>query len=125
MNKMISQESINYTYDPIADALFIKVENYEHETSIQINDNVIMDLNKEKQFIALEILSASHELNTDISSLEEIMNIVLYVKVTDYQIFVNGIFTLAVHDHEEIKVANASILNDINLPNMDTSLATV
>jgi len=121
---MINQESISYTYDPIADALFIKVKNYEHETSIQLNDNVIMDLNKEKQFIALEILSASHVLNTNKSSLGEITNIVMHVKVTDYQIFVNGIFTLAIHDHEEIKVANASILNDINLPNIDTSLVT-
>jgi uncharacterized protein YuzE len=124
MKKMISQESISYTYDSQADALFIKVKKYEHETSIQLNDNVIMDLNKEKQFIALEILSASHELKTSISSLEEITNIVLFVKVTDYQIFVNGIFTLTSHNHEEIKVANASILNDINLPTMDTSLVT-
>ena len=121
---MMNQAPISYTYDPVADALFIKVKNYEHEHSIQLNDSIIMDLNKEKQFIALEILNASLVLNTSISSLEDIINIVLYVKVTDYQIFVNGIFTLAIHDHEEIKVTNASILNDINLPNMDTNLIT-
>ncbi len=117
---MMNQKSITYTYDHIADALFIKVKNYEHEHSIQLNDNVIMDLNKDKQFIALEILNASNVLNTNISSLENIIDIVLYLKVTDYQIFVNGIFTLPAHDHEEIKVTNATILNDLNLPSMDT-----
>ena len=121
---MMNHELVSHTYDPIADALFIKVKNYEHEHSIQLNNNVIMDLNKEKQFIALEILSASHTLNTSISSLENIIAIVLHVKVTDYTIFVNGMFTLTVHNHEEIKVTNASILNDFNIPKMDTNLAT-
>jgi len=74
---MISHESLSHSYDPIADALFIKVKNYVHETSIQLNDNVIMDLNKEKQFIALEILCASRELNTSKSSLEKITHIVM------------------------------------------------
>ena len=115
---------ITYKYDSEADAISIKVENYEHEESIELNNNVIMDLNKEKQFIGLEILSASHVLKTTKVSLENIVNIVLYLKVTDYEIFINGIFTLPVSGHEEIKVTNASILNDINIPKLDINLIT-
>jgi len=119
VNKIIS-----YNYDSEADAISIKIENYEHEESIQLNNNVIMDLNKEKQFIGLEILSASHILKATESSLENIASIVLYLKVTDYEIFVNAIFTLPVSDHEEIKVTNVSILNDINMPKWDINLVT-
>jgi len=44
-------KDITYKYDSEADAISIKVEDYVHEESIQLNNNLIMDLNKEKQFI--------------------------------------------------------------------------
>ena len=74
---MITKD-INYKYDDEADAISIKVEDYVHEESIQLNNNLIMDLNKEKQFIGLEILNASHELKNSKSSMENLANIVLY-----------------------------------------------
>ncbi|RBQ24642.1 hypothetical protein ALNOE001_00690 [Candidatus Methanobinarius endosymbioticus] len=40
--------SVSYTYDSDADVLFIKTENYKHETIIQLNNNVIMDFNKKE-----------------------------------------------------------------------------
>ena len=63
-------------------------------------------------------------LDVDESSLENIRDISLSVKVTDYVIFVNAIFTLPVSNHEEIKVTNASIANDINMPKLDANLVT-
>ena len=115
---------IDYKYDSTVDALSIKVENYEHERSVQLTDDVIMDFNKDNKFVALEILNASHVLAVNEHSLENIRNIDLSVKVTDYQIFVNAIFTIPVSDHEEIKVTNASIVNDKNIPKWDLNLAT-
>ncbi len=115
---------INYKYDITVDALMIKVDKYEHETSVPLTDDIIMDLNKKGEFIALEILNASHVLDTTPESLENITNIDLTVKVNDYQIFINSIFTLPVKDHEEIKATNATTTNDINIPFMDARLAT-
>ncbi len=115
---------INYKYDVTVDALMIKVDKYEHETSVPLTDDIIMDLNEKGEFIALEILNASHVLDTTPESLENISNIDLTVKVNDYQIFINSIFTLPVKDHEEIKATNATTTNDINLPFMDARLAT-
>jgi|LAHU01.1.fsa_nt_gb uncharacterized protein YuzE len=115
---------INYKYDITVDALMIKVDKYEHETSVPLTDDIIMDLNEKGEFIALEILNASHVLDTTPESLENITNIDLTVKVNDYQIFINSIFTLPVKDHEEIKATNATTTNDINIPFMDARLAT-
>jgi uncharacterized protein YuzE len=115
---------INYKYDITVDALMIKVDKYEHETSVPLTDDIIMDLNEKGEFIALEILNAPHVLDTTPESLENITNIDLTVKVNDYQIFINSIFTLPVKDHEEIKATNATTTNDINIPFMDARLAT-
>ena len=115
---------VDYKYDSTVDALSIKVKDYEHERSVQLSDDVIMDFNKENEFIALEILNASYVLDTDESSLENIRDITLSVKVTDYEIFVNAIFILSVSNHEEIKVTNASIANDIKIPKWDANLVT-
>ncbi|MGL6298915.1 MAG: DUF2283 domain-containing protein [Methanobacteriaceae archaeon] len=106
---------IDYKYDSTVDALSIKVKNYEHEASIQLSDEVIMDFNKNNEFIALKIINASHVLGVNEYSPENIHNISL---------FVNGIFTVPVSGHKEIKVTNASIANDINIPKLDTNLVT-
>jgi len=115
---------IDYKYDSTVDALSIKVKNYDHERSVELSDDIIMDFNKDNEFIALEILNASDVLDADESSLENIRDINLSVKITDYVIFVNAIFTLPVNNHEEIKVTNASIANDIDLPKWDANLVT-
>ncbi|MDR0911527.1 MAG: DUF2283 domain-containing protein [Methanobrevibacter sp.] len=86
---------ITYTYDPLADALFIQVENYEHENTIELNNDVMMDFNKNDEFIALEILSASKVLDTTKFSLKNIISIDLHLKITNDQIFINSIFTYA------------------------------
>ena len=121
---MNTQIPISYSYDPEADAIMIKVENYKHSETIELDENVLMDFNKKGEFIALEILSLSHVLNTSIKSLENINSVDLIVKVTDYQIFVCAIFTLAKENHDEIKVTNASTINDVNIPLTET-IATV
>lgn len=118
---MNTQISISFNYDPKTDALLIKTENYGHETTIQLNNNNnIMEFDKKGEFIALEILSVSHVLETSIKSVENINSINLIVKVTDYQIFVSVVFTLSVENHKEIKTTNASVINNIDIPLSET-----
>ncbi|MDR0911860.1 MAG: DUF2283 domain-containing protein [Methanobrevibacter sp.] len=116
--------SINYKYDDTVDALMIKVNNYAHESTVPLTDDIIMDLNKKDEFIGLEILDASKLLDASPESLKNIIAIDLIVKVTNYQIFISAIFTLPIHNHEEIKVANTTLINDINIPLMDKKLVT-
>ena len=111
---------ISYSYDPEADAIMIKVENYKHDETIELDDNILMDFNKHGEFIALEILSLSDVLDTSIESLENIKGVNLIVKVTDYQIFVSAVFTFSVENHNEVKATNASAINNINIPLTET-----
>ncbi|MDR3223666.1 MAG: DUF2283 domain-containing protein [Methanobrevibacter sp.] len=123
---MINKEVIHitYEYDASADAMFIEVENYEHEESVSLNNNLIMDFNKNHEFIALEILNASDVLDTNKHSLKKIINIDLRVKVTKDQIFISSILTLPVQNKHVFKETNESIINDMNIPVMDTNLVT-
>jgi len=117
---MKTLKPISYRYDVEADAIMIKVEKYKHSETIELDENILMDFNKKGEFIALEILSASHVLDTNIKSLENIDSVNLIIKVTDYQIFVCAVITLALENHDQIKVTNASTTNDISIPLAET-----
>jgi len=117
-------DHINYSYDSSVDALYILVKDYQKVKTIPLNDDVIIDFSEEGKLVGLEILNTSFVLNTSVESLNNITNIDLIVKVTEYQILVNVIFTVAMHDHDELKIANATVINQDNIPIMDTKIAS-
>ena len=118
------QKILNHEYDCEADALYIEVKNYPNPDAIPLTDNIILDFTAEGEIVGLEIINTSHVLNTTIKSLKNINSIDLIVKVTKYQILVNAIFTLAIKDRDEFKIANATVANDNNIPCMDEKSAT-
>lgn len=115
---------LNHEYDCEVDALYIKVKDYPNPKAVPLTDNIVLDFTKEGEIVGLEIINTSHVLNTTVKSLENINSIDLIVKVTEYQILVNAIFTLPIKDHDEFKIANATVVNDSNIPFMDEKLAT-
>lgn len=115
---------LNHEYDCEVDALYIKVKDYPNPEAVPLTDNIVLDFTKEGEIVGLEIINTSHVLNTTVKSLENINSIDLIVKVTEYQILVNAIFTLPIKDHDEFKIANATVVNDSNIPFMDEKLAT-
>jgi uncharacterized protein YuzE len=46
-------------YDSVADALYIRVKDEEVFDSLEINENVIIDLNEKHEIIGMEILNFS------------------------------------------------------------------
>ncbi|KZX11659.1 DUF2283 domain-containing protein [Methanobrevibacter filiformis] len=117
-------KTLKHEYDSSVDALYLEVNNYQNSKAIPLNDDVIMDFTQDGDFAGLEILNVSELLKVTVKSLENINNIDLTVKVNKYQILVNVIFTLPVHDHDEFKIANATTVNDNNVPVMNTQLVT-
>ena len=115
---------LNYDYDCEVDALYIQIKDYPKPEAISLTDNIVLDFTKKGEIVGLEIINTSHVLNTTIESLENINNIDLIVKVTKYQILISAIFTLAIKNRDEFKIANATVVNDNNIPFMDEKLAT-
>jgi uncharacterized protein YuzE len=46
-------------YDSVADALYIRVKDEEVFDSLEINENIIIDLNEKHEIIGMEILNFS------------------------------------------------------------------
>jgi uncharacterized protein YuzE len=122
---MFNEKILNYEYDSEIDALYIQVKDYPKPKATSLTNNIILDFTKEGEIVGLEIINTSHVLNTTVESLKNINSIDLIVKVTEYQILVNAIFTLPIQNHDEFKIANATVVNDVNIPFMDAKLATV
>ena len=53
------------TYDPEADALYIEVHSGEIDDSLDIEDGVTADLDKEGHLLGLEILDASKRMTKE------------------------------------------------------------
>ncbi|MDR1819552.1 MAG: DUF2283 domain-containing protein [Methanobrevibacter sp.] len=122
---MFNEKILNYDYDSEVDALYIQVKDHPNPKATSLTDNIVLDFTKKGEIIGLEIINTSHVLNTTVESLKNINSIDLIVKVTEYQILVNAIFTLAIQNHDEFKMANATVINDNNIPFIDAKLATI
>jgi len=52
------------TYDPEADAVYIKLREGEYATSDEIRKGIIIDWDKDNEIIGIEILSAKKKLGS-------------------------------------------------------------
>jgi len=52
-------------YDQASDALYIRLKDNKYSESDEINSNIILDFDKDKNVIGIEILDASRYLDTD------------------------------------------------------------
>ena len=52
-------------YDQASDALYIRLKDNKYFESDEINSNIILDFDKDKNVIGIEILDASRYLDTD------------------------------------------------------------
>jgi len=52
-------------YDQASDALHIRLKDNKYSESDEINSNIILDFDKDKNVIGIEILDASRYLDTD------------------------------------------------------------
>ena len=52
-------------YDQVSDALYIRLKENKYSESDEINNNIILDFDKDKNVIGIEILRASRYLDID------------------------------------------------------------
>lgn len=109
-------DNINYKYDPEVDAIFINLkENYTYEASIEINNNLIIDYDKEK-LVAFEILDASQVLKTSPTDLKNINNIQIKININP------EIIDFTISADEFTRPINSNILNNFNFSPADIIL---
>lgn len=117
---------VEYKYDMEVDALFINIKkDYEYDTSIELDNDVIMDFDKNGFPVALEVLNASSVLKTPKYSLNNINTIKMNVDINEKSIGLKVVLGLTIHNKNQIQSISTFTSNDTGIPNIETELATV
>jgi len=116
---------IEHKYDIESDAIFINVKKkYKYSTSIELNDNIILDFDKDRNPCGLEILNTSSVLGVHRSNLENIKEIQIEVKIDEKSISLSVCFGLVIGSHEKSVKVSPFTANSIEVPTLQTKLAS-
>jgi uncharacterized protein YuzE len=116
---------VDYKYDGEVDALFIHVKNeFSYATSVELDNNVILDFDKKNVPVVLEILNASKILKTTKFSLRNIQDINVNINVSDESISLKLDLTVLIHNKNRIQKVDTFTSNDIGIPSIQTELVT-
>lgn len=116
---------VDYKYDGEVDALFIHVKkDFSYATSVELDDNVVLDFDTNSVPVVLEILHASKILNTTKFSLRNIQKIKMNVNVNDESISLKLDLNVLIHNRNQTQKVDTFTSNDIGIPSIQTELLT-
>ena len=116
-NKLEGKGEVDYDYKH--DILFFKVKNREYIKSIELLDNLVIDVDKEGFLTGVQIFDAAEYLNIDKKSLLNIPNWQFNISVHENIIEIRLVFQIKVRN--KIVEKNPIISQQINqkLPNSE------
>lgn len=116
---------VDYKYDGEVDALFIHVKkDFSYATSVELDDNVILDFDSDNVPVVLEILNAFKILNTTRFSLGNIQKIKMNVNVNDESISLKLNLNVLTSNRNQTQKVDTFTSNDIGIPSIQTELVT-
>ena len=116
---------VDYKYDSKVDALFIHVKNdYEYDTSIELDNDIILDFDKKGVPVALELLNASRILKSPKYSLNVIRNIKMSIEVDEKSINLHLQMGVIIHNKNQTQSMDTFTSNDMGIPSIETELAS-
>ncbi len=123
--KMQYQSDVEWEYDFVGDSLYINViRDYKYRESIEITDDVILDIGEDNRPVALEILDASKLFKLEKQYIRQLVGLKANIKITEEIISIKASFSFLVHQKSTPKPLNEQTVNDISLPVFETNFAT-
>jgi len=121
---MIKKEfRANTDYDMSLDIYTITVdEDFEFNKSLEIEDGVILDFDKDNIPISIEILDISKRLAIKKQEVAS-SNVAMKIICTGELLEISIVFFYKIHDEEYEKIIDSKLVNRFNVPKME--LATV
>ncbi|MDO5860148.1 DUF2283 domain-containing protein [Methanobrevibacter sp.] len=114
-----------YDYDRKGDSLFIYcVENYEYEVSLELDNYVTMDIDKEGKPIAFEFLNASKIFNLDKVYFNRLSEITIQSNITEESINLKVQLTVSIHNKIQTFGMNRITTNLNGIPSIEAKLVT-
>ena len=116
---------VKYDYDHKNDSLFIYCEEpYEYEASLELDNNVILDLDTKGKPVAFEFLNTSSVFKVDKSYFKNLISIHILSEITEEAIRLNAELSVFVHNKNQVFDLNRVTSNLDNIPSVETELAT-
>lgn len=112
-------------YDYQSDSLILHItEDYEYKKSVRLEEDIILDFDKNDVPVALELLNASKTLNVKKSSLIQPVSLKMNIGVAEDIIKLDATFSFLIHQKKIPKSLNWQTCNDVNLTANEASFAT-
>ena len=122
---MMSKIEVVYDYDYKNDSLFIYCEEpYEYDVSLELDNNVILDLDTTGKPVAFEFLNASKVFKINKSYFKSLVNINIQTVITQDIINLTVKLIVPVRNKNQVFDVNRVISNLNNIPAMESELAT-
>ena len=117
--------NLTFDYDGQGDSLFIySVEKYEYEVSLELDNDVILDIDKDGNPVAFEFLNASKLFHLEKSYFKNLIKITVKSTVTDESIKLTAELVVPVHNKTRIFDINRITSNLTGIPETESELAT-
>lgn len=122
---MMENNKVVYDYDHKNDSLFIYcVAPYEYEVSLELDNDVILDLDTNGKPVAFEFLNASKVFKLDKSYFKNMISIHIQSDITEESIKLKAELSVLVHNKNQVFDLNRITSNLNNIPNVETELVT-
>jgi len=119
----MGSNQVVYDYDYSGDSLFIYcVDSYEYDVSLELDNDVILDLDVDGKPVAFEFLNASKLFKLNKNYLNDLKKINIQSTITEEAITLNVKLTVPVPNKNQIFDINRVTSNIDNIPVMETEL---
>lgn len=116
---------VEHDYDYKSDSLFIYcVNHYEYEVSLELNNDVVLDLDVGGKPVAFEFLNASKVFGLDKSYFKNLVKISIQSKITVDAINLKVQLIALVHNKNQVFDINRVTSNLNNVPEMESMLVS-
>ena len=121
----MNKNNVVYDYDYQNDSLFIYcVDSYDYEVSLELDNDVILDLDTNGKPVAFEFLNASKVFHLDKSYFKNLVKISIQSLIDEESIKLNVQLIVLVHNRNQVFNVNCIASNLNNIPSLETELVT-
>ena len=115
-----------YDFDYKNNSLFVYCSDpYEYEVSLELDNNVILDLDIASKPVAFEFLNASNLFKLDKSYFKNLLGISIQADISEETISLKVQLIAIIHNKTQIFDVNRVTANLNNIPAVETELVTV
>ena len=122
----MANNQVEYDYDYKGDSLLFVycVDSYEYDVSLELDNDVILDLDVDGKPVAFEFLNASKVFKLDKAYFKNLLSIGIQSKITVDAINLNVRLTALIHNKNHLFDVNRITSNLNNIPVMETVLVS-